>query len=78
MALIQCPECSQEISNQAVVCPQCGYPLQARQPAPQPSSNEADPRIREALLAGDKIAAIKLYRGSNPNLSLSEAKQHVD
>jgi len=27
MALIQCPECGKSISNQAVSCPSCGYPL---------------------------------------------------
>lgn len=27
MALIVCPECKKEISDQACVCPNCGYPL---------------------------------------------------
>lgn len=27
MALIECPECKQIVSNEAVSCPQCGYPL---------------------------------------------------
>ena len=27
MALIKCPECKKEISNQADVCPNCGYPI---------------------------------------------------
>lgn len=27
MALITCPECGREISDQATSCPQCGYPL---------------------------------------------------
>lgn len=31
MALITCPECNQQISDRAVACPHCGYPL--------PSSN---------------------------------------
>lgn len=30
MALIQCPECKREISDQAVACPQCGYPIAAK------------------------------------------------
>ena len=29
MALITCPECGQNISNQAASCPHCGFPLQA-------------------------------------------------
>lgn len=27
MALIICPECKKEISDQASVCPNCGFPL---------------------------------------------------
>ena len=27
MALIQCPECQLQISDKALACPHCGYPL---------------------------------------------------
>jgi hypothetical protein len=27
MALIDCPECEARISNKAMACPHCGYPL---------------------------------------------------
>ena len=27
MALIKCPECGKQISNQASACPNCGYPI---------------------------------------------------
>ncbi|MEG0834184.1 MAG: zinc ribbon domain-containing protein, partial [Christensenellaceae bacterium] len=27
MALIKCPECNREISEEAILCPQCGYPI---------------------------------------------------
>ena len=27
MALIYCPECKKEISDRAISCPQCGFPL---------------------------------------------------
>ncbi|RPJ50952.1 MAG: zinc-ribbon domain-containing protein, partial [Methanobacteriota archaeon] len=26
MAIVNCPECQKEISDQAVMCPHCGYP----------------------------------------------------
>ncbi len=29
MALIKCPECNTDISDQALACPNCGHPLQA-------------------------------------------------
>lgn len=29
MAIIQCPECGQDISDKALVCPHCGLPMSA-------------------------------------------------
>lgn len=29
MALIKCPECGKQISNQADACPNCGYPIKS-------------------------------------------------
>jgi len=34
MALIQCPECKQEVSDQAPTCPNCGAPIAYRPPVP--------------------------------------------
>jgi hypothetical protein len=34
MALIKCPECSNEVSDKATSCPKCGYPL-LQLPSPQ-------------------------------------------
>ncbi len=45
MAMIQCPECNKEISDQARSCPGCGYPLR-----PDPAV-EALRRLRSRLLA---------------------------
>lgn len=33
MALIQCPECSKEISDKAAACPSCGTPVAAARPS---------------------------------------------
>lgn len=30
MALIKCPECNNQISDQADSCPKCGYELKAK------------------------------------------------
>jgi hypothetical protein len=30
MSLIQCPECSNQISDKAVMCPKCGFPMASR------------------------------------------------
>lgn len=39
--LIKCPECGKEISDQALSCPNCGYPINAAAAAPSaaPSSD---------------------------------------
>ena len=40
MALIACPECEKQISDKAIACPNCGYPVRERQqetaPTPPP------------------------------------------
>ena len=38
MALLKCPECAHDVSDKAVSCPNCGYPMNT------PSSTK--PRIR--------------------------------
>ena len=30
MALIKCPECDLQVSDKAISCPHCGYPLDAK------------------------------------------------
>ena len=32
MVLIKCPECGQDVSTYAEICPHCGYPLQKSKP----------------------------------------------
>ena len=58
MALIQCQECKQEISDRATTCPHCGAPQTPRAPAPPPPptppAGPAAPRSRSGawLLTG--------------------------
>ena len=78
MALIHCPECSQEVSDQAAACPHCGYPLQAQRPVPNPVPDGVEARLRQTLLSQGKIAAVKLCRKLHPGISLAEAKGRVD
>lgn len=30
MALIKCPECQLQVSDKAITCPHCGYPLDTK------------------------------------------------
>jgi uncharacterized membrane protein HdeD (DUF308 family) len=48
MALINCPECQKEISDQATACPHCGHPMK------RPTTIEA---------TGKKWKGIQLFSG---------------
>ena len=39
MAIINCPDCNKEISNQAQNCPNCGYPISGS------SNSQSPPKI---------------------------------
>ena len=78
MALITCPECSREVSDQAVACPHCGYPLRAKSAPASPALGDADTRILQALQIQGKIAAIKLCRELHPEMGLAVAKEYVE
>lgn len=64
MALIRCPECNKEISDQAIECPSCGYPL--RKPKKTEYISTSIPKksrltaILLAILLGD-FGAHKFY-----------------
>ena len=75
MALIKCPECSTDVSDKAVSCPKCGYPMQTTTPQ---SPAEVDSFVKQALMNDGKIAAIKRYRTCVPGAGLAEAKQYVE
>jgi ribosomal protein L7/L12 len=77
MALIKCPECGNEISDQAAACPKCGYPCQPEKPEAE-AETEADKLIRQTLEADGKIAAIKLCREQHAGMGLAEAKAYVE
>lgn len=42
MALINCPECSKQISDQTNACPHCGYPIRPQQV--DPFTNQTQPQ----------------------------------
>lgn len=49
MALIKCPECGKEISDQATSCPNCGYPINntKKEMAENPQSNSDDAEVQQ-------------------------------
>lgn len=38
--LIKCPECGREVSNEAIACPFCGYPIKKNTESDQPKQFE--------------------------------------
>lgn len=60
MALIQCPECAREISDKAIACPGCGYPIAA--PAPHGRATHGG-NAADIAKTGGKVAATWLLAG---------------
>ena len=61
MALIKCPECSNEISDKAPNCPKCGHPSQAAAPLAVAKQYAAPPEASTATKqqqSGSRIVAI--------------------
>lgn len=47
MALINCPECSHDVSDKAFTCPCCGYPIQSIPKTPQQRTSTKKPRFKK-------------------------------
>lgn len=76
MALVQCPECKQEISDQAVSCPHCGAPrVVTTAPGPQVVSSPPAAQRRPGsgpwlvvVIVVLALGAFLLYRMNRPAL----------
>ena len=64
MALIRCPECGREVSDQAEACIHCGYPLQGTM---QPPIWEKKKDASEVVI---KMPEYKAYRYAEPTVNL--------
>ena len=75
MALISCPECGKQISNRALSCPHCGFPMQTL-----PAMSSAGTYDIELIAIGnndEKIKTVRFLRETN-GISLAEAVKTVD
>lgn len=50
MALITCPECGETISDRAIKCPKCGFPLQNEECISSKDSKSNKPNVRKTLV----------------------------
>lgn len=56
MALIECPDCGHEVSDQAVACPHCGRPIRS---VPEPTGGPGGNGV-SAGLAGKRWSKLTL------------------
>lgn len=81
MALISCPECGQQISDQATQCIHCGYPLhKTEQPAPAPKEEQTNTLFSAVLVGFNPAAKIKIIKFIRlfMGYGLAEAKEFVE
>lgn len=77
MALIQCPECSREVSDRAVACPDCGFPIAAEFDQGQESTAlVADKEQPDGALevAGERTARIMRTEVAQPLVEVQQAR----
>src|SRR5262245_42088974 len=55
MSLVKCPDCSQEVSNRALGCPGCGYPVFQLTSLHDIVSRNRNAFVPDMLKAGAKI-----------------------
>lgn len=71
MAIVQCPECHQDVSSRAVVCPHCGLPLEPEKETEKPSVQSRLSQYRKqiagAVFAGVIVLAIVAVSVSHAN-----------
>jgi len=60
MALIKCPECQSEISDQALTCPRCGFPLKKGASSESDANKIVEKKIQTIQLTGKKWKMMKL------------------
>jgi predicted amidophosphoribosyltransferase len=61
MALINCPECKREVSDQAAACPHCGLPIATQKPDPAPAAAQVEtPKVEPKKRNVQKLLAVLL------------------
>ena len=60
MALIKCPECQSEVSDQALSCPKCGFPLKGEASLVSDVNKIVEEKIQTVQLTSKKWKKMKL------------------
>ncbi len=60
MALIKCPECQSEVSDQAPTCPKCGFPFKKESSSPETVQRVVVDRVKNVELTSKKWKRMEL------------------
>ena len=63
MALINCPECSNSVSDKAFACPRCGYPISQSAPLQTPAPRRPFQKPRKYHRLPNNFGTIKRLSG---------------
>jgi hypothetical protein len=66
LALIQCPDCSRDVSTLAAACPGCGRPIAKAAGPPQPESPPVLPGVLRSNLADAHVVELPRKRSGFP------------
>lgn len=72
MALINCPECGKEISNQASNCPNCGCPIASASTGIKVRALSDDRGVRRTKYKVNGIVVAEVPIGSTATIKLSK------
>lgn len=67
MALINCPECNHEISDQSISCPNCGYPIKDKKKPVTKKKSSTSGCFPAILLIGLFLAVVIFWPRSEDN-----------
>jgi hypothetical protein len=63
MALIKCPECSNEVSSAAAACPKCGHPIIAPKASDINAENKPEEKSTESTTKNAQTFGFVLFVG---------------
>lgn len=76
MALIQCPECAREVSDRAVSCPQCGFPVAKEVGTILPEEMEVGPCLPKVVDCLDCKTIFSFEDEVCPNCGLFNSQKY--
>ncbi len=77
MALIQCPECQHNVSDKAMACPKCGFPVVEYLPSILNNKESFDIGNQDICFSQDKAVKSEKYDSEKKNLLDDDSKKEA-